>query len=711
MEASAGRTTEELLDWPSANREVVALGLEWLARCLEREITGLRRSAPPEAFVAGNAAAMSDLAADWLLRSLSGGTPENAMARDTDDAAESAAVAFARRAYEGRREEMVDAGRPASIDSLSRTFALTAFDEDVLLLALAPRMEARFQALYGYLHDRLSLTTATRHLALRLLVGRHGGFEARQLAEGRLSPDAPLRRYHLVQVAQASEAGALAAVTLDERMADYLIGYDRLEPRVRACLRPLTRVSLPSSREADAAGLGTRLARADRPAALLLGPQGSGRRALAWRLAESVGLGLVELVAERWLAASALGGPGAEGFDLLAREAALGRFAILIDAGQRASEGSSPSMALAERALEALAAAVLVVAQDRPRLAPGVPTLSLLALGDAERGEIWKDVLGARAPGTRDIEALAAQFRIGPQKIAEVGAEIIAEGGGGQAEPERLWRGCREVSEPALAGLVQRLAPRFTWDDLVLPAPVAADLVALAGQLRARATVLGRWGFARRWNEAGANALFAGPSGTGKSMAAEVIAGSLGLDLYRIDLSGVVNKYIGETEKNLRRIFEAAEASGAVLLFDEADALFGKRSEVKDSHDRYANIEVSYLLQAMESYRGLAILSTNMKNHIDQAFLRRLAYVIDFAKPDREARRRIWQLCIPDDVPLEDVDFDRLAKLEVAGGSIARIALNAAYLAADQGEYLAMAHLFRAAAAEYRKMDQEFRAP
>jgi SpoVK/Ycf46/Vps4 family AAA+-type ATPase len=313
----------------------------------------------------------------------------------------------------------------------------------------------------------------------------------------------------------------------------------------------------------------------------------------------------------------------------------------------------------------------------------------------------------------RDIEAIAAQFRIDPQTIASLASNVELRAAPGERRLQRkeLWQACREACAPAIAGLAERIDPRFTWDDLVLPAKVISDLKALAGQVPGRTQVLGRWGFSGRWRQSGASALFAGASGTGKSMAAEVIAGALDLDLYRIELSGVVSKYIGETEKNLQRIFQAAEASGAVLLFDEADAIFGKRSEVKDAHDRYANIEVSYLLQAMERYRGLAILSTNMKSNVDQAFFRRLSYVIDFPRPDQPARERIWRLAIPRETPTQGLDFARLARMDLAGGSIVRIALNAAYLAAAAQRDLSMEEIFQAAAAEHRKFDKEFRAP
>src|SRR5262249_10561056 len=222
-----------------------------------------------------------------------------------------------------------------------------------------------------------------------------------------------------------------------------------------------------------------------------------------------------------------------------------------------------------------------------------------------------------------------------------------------------------------------------------------------------RAVVHGEWGFAERYARGlGVTALFAGASGTGKTMSAEVIAGELELDLYQIDLAGIVSKYIGETEKNLRRIFDAADDGGAVLLFDEADAIFGKRSEVKDSHDRYANLEVSYLLQRMEMYRGLAILTTNMKQALDAAFLRRIRFIVQFPFPGPEERQRIWERVFPLAAPVGTVDYAMVSKLNVPGGVIRNIAMHAAFLAADQSAPIAMSHILRAARVEYAKLDR-----
>ena len=276
---------------------------------------------------------------------------------------------------------------------------------------------------------------------------------------------------------------------------------------------------------------------------------------------------------------------------------------------------------------------------------------------------------------------------------------------------DRLWDACRAQSRPRLDELAHRIASAASWDDLVLPELQRQTLRDVVVQVRHRAQVYEQWGFAAKSSRGlGISALFAGASGTGKTLAAEVLANELRLDLYRIDLSQVVSKYIGETEKNLRRVFDAAEDGGAVLLFDEADALFGKRSEVKDSHDRYANIEVSYLLQRMEAYRGLAILTSNMKDALDTAFLRRIRFIVTFPFPDGVQRAEIWRRIFPAATPTDGVDVTRLARLNVTGGNIRNIALNAAFLAADAGEPVRMPHLLRAAQIEYAKLEKPLSA-
>jgi SpoVK/Ycf46/Vps4 family AAA+-type ATPase len=321
-----------------------------------------------------------------------------------------------------------------------------------------------------------------------------------------------------------------------------------------------------------------------------------------------------------------------------------------------------------------------------------------------------------------DLDALASRFRLTPGQIAEATAvaysqalwrmaahvpQALSPESPGSLSLRDLFSAGRAQSGHDLANVAHKITPVYTWDDIVLPNDALAQLREICQRVMHQHRVLGAWGFDRKLSQGkGVNTLFAGPSGTGKTMAAEIIANELGLDLYKIDLSGVVSKYIGETEKNLDRIFRAAENANAILFFDEADALFGKRSEVRDSHDRYANIEISYLLQKMEAYDGIAILATNLRQNLDDAFVRRLAFTVHFPFPDEASRRRVWAGIWPPETPLAaDVDQAFLARqFKLSGGNIKNIALAAAFLAAEDGGLVTMAHLLQATRREYQKM-------
>jgi SpoVK/Ycf46/Vps4 family AAA+-type ATPase len=326
-----------------------------------------------------------------------------------------------------------------------------------------------------------------------------------------------------------------------------------------------------------------------------------------------------------------------------------------------------------------------------------------------EQRDAWRHALGDSMCDCGCVEAdLAAQFTLNVPTIERVAAAVLRESDRADKDEvkRRLWDECLVSTRPRMDALAQRVDARATWDDIVLPEAEIELLQRIAAQVRNRATVYEDWGFAERMNRGlGISALFAGASGTGKSMAAEVIANDLRLTLYRIDLSAVVSKYIGETEKNLRRLFDAAEEGGALLLFDEADALFGKRSEVKDSHDRYANIEINYLLQRMEAYPGVAILATNMKSALDTAFMRRLRFIVTFPYPSPVERREMWAKAFPASVPLGELDLDRLASLPATGAMIHNIALGSAFRAAAAGEDVSMEAVLAVARAEFRKLE------
>ncbi|MCX6924373.1 MAG: ATP-binding protein [Verrucomicrobia bacterium] len=388
------------------------------------------------------------------------------------------------------------------------------------------------------------------------------------------------------------------------------------------------------------------------------------------------------------------------------REAVLSNGALLVDAGETDAADCARTLL---PFLENLRGIVMVSRREPlPTRTRPVVRFDVSAPTPAEQKILWQQSLGEISGQLNgQVARMVTQFNLAPEGIRAACAGLKKDDGNDAALGTKLWEACRVQARLKLDDLAQRIEPFAGWDDLVLPGPQKQILREVSAHVRQRAKVYETWGFASKGARGlGISALFTGISGTGKTMAAEVLASELRLDLYRIDLSSVVSKYIGETEKNLRRVFDAAEAGGAILLFDEADALFGKRSEVKDSHDRYANIEVSYLLQRMEAYRGLAILTTNLKDSLDTAFMRRIRFVVQFPFPDAAHRAEIWRRIFPADTPTEALDPLKLSRLNVAGGNIRNIALNAAFLAADANEPVCMGHLLRAARAECVKMEK-----
>ncbi|TAH37120.1 MAG: ATP-binding protein [Planctomycetota bacterium] len=567
-----------------------------------------------------------------------------------------------------------------ALDALCAAFALSAFERDVLLLCAGPELDAGFAAVCA----RPSFS-----LALSALPDAHWSA---------LAPGAPLRRWRLVEP-QSGSSLLTAPLRIDERVLHHLTGVQYLDVRLAGLLEPVP---------ADAGLAPAQLAAAELLAEHWRLPAGAGRRALQ--------LCGDDDATRRAVAARAAAGVGARQYALQAadvpqspeeREALarlLERESIFSASTFLAEVGSVEGTAL--RPLLALCLntqAPLVVSSREP--VAGLAHLrrvELRRLSPDEQRELWQRQLGPSAGALNgQLDRIVWQFTLSAPAIAAAAQETAHPAGGG------LWEACRRRARPRLDDLAQRIQPSGGWEQLVLP-PAQLDVLAqLAAQVRQRSVVHGHWGFDGAGGRGlGISALFAGPSGTGKTLAAEVLAHELDLDLYRIDLSSVVSKYIGETEKNLRRVFDAAEEGGAVLLFDEADALFGRRSEVKDSHDRYANVEISYLLQRMESYHGLAILTTNMKQALDAAFLRRLRFLVHFPFPDAPLREEIWRRSFPKAAPRHELDFHRLARLNVAGGSIRNIALNAAFLAAEAGESVGMQHVMRAAAAEYQKLEK-----
>jgi ATPase family associated with various cellular activities (AAA) len=717
--------------WLEANRACLHAELRRLRLLLHRRVLWLRRHWRHDPLKAWQGLVISDEQADDLLVGEDSGAEARFHREDPAAAAVGRALAGAEREAAELRREMAAAGRPAAIDELSGMLGLSSFEREALLLALAPAVDPAFERLYAYVQDDAAARQATPHLALALCGGGAGdpagsgagAGEERSAAREALLPQAPLRRLCLLACeANAPAAAPAPPLRLDERMAAYLLGINQLDPRGAALLRPVAAAPLPPPyRElADrlAAWLETETARARRPIVNLTAAAGCGRKAVARALCDALGLGLMQL---EWTRLPAAGPERDQAFHLLEREALLLQTALYLDAGEIEAADRASAAALQE-AVERLGVLLLVASAERFPTTRESVTAPLPALDAAARQAVWREALagglqasGGELAGQLDahLPAIVQQFELGPEAIvraltaARDRAALRAPEGAAPIGAGDLWQACREQAAGHLDALARRLVPCQTWEDLVLPDDTMRQLREIAGQVACRHRVYEEWGLGAKLRRGrGISALFSGPSGTGKTMAAEVLAGHLDLDLYRIDLASVVSKYIGETEKNLRRVFEEAERGGAILFFDEAEALFGKRSEVKDSHDRYANIEISYLLQRMEDYRGLAILATNLRSHLDQAFLRRLRFLVDFPFPDAAQRLRIWSRVFPPQADVADLDFAALARLEVPGGNIKSIALNACFLAAGEGSPVRMEHVLAAARREYVKLEK-----
>jgi hypothetical protein len=590
-----------------------------------------------------------------------------------------------------------DAGGSA-LAQLCAVFGLTPFERAVLLLCAGVELDSGFAALCAEAQGEPQRPQPTWSLALAALPGAHWSA---------ITPGGPLRRWRLVEVLPAATL-TLSPLKIDERVLHFLAGVAAPDERLAGVVTPVAAqpVAAPSHR-----ALVEQILRAwddtgsnGIPAIQLCGPALPGKRSIAAAAAAARGLGLQRI-------AAATLPPAPAELEALARlwerEAALSGSALLLECDELDGGDNARSNAAAWL-IERLGGALFVSARERRPAQRALVTLDVARPTTEEQRGLWQASLGERAAALNgQVDRLVAQFNLDAQAIHDATAAAVANTGLGATLGMALWDSCRSHARPRLDDLAQRIASPAVWDDLVLPEQQRALLRSIVAHVRQRFTVYERWGFAAQGERGlGISALFAGPSGTGKTLAAEVLANELRLDLYRIDLSAVVSKYIGETEKNLRTIFDAAEGGGAVLLFDEADALFGKRSEVKDSHDRYANVEVSYLLQRIEAYRGLAVLTTNLKHAIDQAFLRRIRFVVHFPFPDPAQRQAIWRRVFPPAAPTAGLDAARLAQLNVAGGNIRSIALNAAFLAADAGEPVNMAHVLASARAEYAKLEK-----
>ena len=599
----------------------------------------------------------------------------------------------------------------SALHTLCNAFRLSPFERDVLLLCAGVELSGSFAQLCAIAQGNPSQNPTsgpTFSLALALFPDAHWSA---------LVPAYPLRRWRLISVG-AGDSLTQSRLRIEERVLHYLNGVSYLDDRLCGVVSSIVSQQPPILPQSHLKLVDRILDRWSTDHGWLIqlyGTAPDSQQAIATTICHRMGLQLHRLAAIDIPAQPADREPLAR---LWEREATLNPSVLLIDLWDIELDRSPfilPWIATLQSRVILLTREPITLRQ-RPTLRLEVPKPTA-----PEQQTLWRwgllgegDRISNSVPNLNDhLEQLVSQFELDAPAIQENCLEFklnhpnldVNQTSGSTLG--LLWETCRSQSRLRLDELAQRIPARAHWQDLVLPDRQQALLAEIIAQVRSRSIVYNRWGFADRGSHGfGISALFSGPSGTGKTLAAEVIAHELQLDLYRIDLSQVVSKYIGETEKNLRRIFDAADAGGAILLFDEADALFGKRSEVKDSHDRHANVEVSYLLQRMDAYRGLAILTTNLQASIDPAFLRRIRFRIPFPFPDQGQRTEIWKRMFSPKVPLDGVDFDQLAQLNVAGGNIRTIALNAAFLAAAARSPLQMGHLLRSATSEYLKLDK-----
>ena len=619
------------------------------------------------------------LSAVGRVRTLLDGEPSTSSEKDTVPAAEA-----------------IPDRRSSPLSKLVDRFELSSFEQSVLLFCVAVELDPEIPALLELAHGISGMRQPTFHLLLNILP------EAQWSS---LLPRGALRRWHFIEVG-ASETLTTAPLRIDENVLHFLIGGKTSDARLEGALQ---RVSVPKILPHSYRAHTERMLRlwtsnpGNRTVVQLAGNGGKGKLALAAASCAAAGLTLRSLSPEY---IPSRGAEREQFIRLLERDSTLNEYALLLDA-----EGADPSAWDAISNCADRFEGILLVSGTGPLRPKSGEVLTLLVEKPTaeEQLSLWQYALGKKGQELNgDLSRLSEQFSLNLAVILSSASKVLRDLEFSPGDlASRLWEACRNESRHALEGLARRIETKSHWNDIALPDGCLETLHTIVFQMRQRSTVLDRWGFAARTSRGlGTAALFCGPSGSGKTLAAEILANELSLDLFHIDLSQIVSKYIGETEKNLRCIFDAAEDTGAILLFDEADALFGKRSEVRDSHDRYANIEVSYLLQRMETYRGLAILTTNLRGALDSAFLRRIRFVVQFPFPDANLRRQIWERMFPAGAPVEHLRFDKLARLNLPGGNIRNIALNAAYIAAEKSEPVRMCHLLSAARQECNKLER-----
>jgi hypothetical protein len=689
--------------------------LRWLVVLMHREIRRFRaeRLIPVEEF---RGLYVSESQVDALLRAAA--APRDQLLPEMEALVQ-----------EHERLRAENAGRARAdlpLQLLARSFGLDDFERSVLLLAVAAELDLRYEVLCSYLNNDVTRKRPTVDLALRLFCpSDEDSWEKRRY----FAPDAPLFRYGLLEWlpenAEVPASSLAKSFKAPSRLVDYLLEIPSKEPKLSAFtldMKPRKSwddLVLPAELVSTLRGAPQLVVETPSPLLVFEGSCGAGKQSCAEALYGEMGCTLLSVDVEGLMASQA---DLVDLFVLLSREQRLcdaGIYLRGVEAFFDAEGRAQPRARSLARSLAGfLAPVVLACARpcDLKALLQEVrfhlfrfPTLPFPL-----RQQVWEREIDSvfNARNGTDIDGLANQFVLTGGQIRDAvrsARDDLRLRGKSDARPctADLFAAARTQSQRDLGSLARRIEPVYSWDDLVLPLATLTQLRELSAALKNRHVVYTQWGFEEKLSLGkGLKALFAGESGTGKTMTAEVMTRELGLDLYKIDLSTVVSKYIGETEKNLDRIFRAAQSSNAIIFFDEADALFGKRSEVKDAHDRYANIEVAYLLQKIEEYDGFVILATNLILNVDDAFKRRMNYTVEFPFPDEHHRELLWRGMFPSQTPLgEDLDFAFLGRqFSMSGGNIKNAALAAAFLAAAEDSRVQMRHLIQSVAREWQKL-------
>ena len=615
---------------------------------------------------------------------------------------------------------------------LAQTFELSDFDLDLLLIALAPEIDLRYERIYAYLQDDVTRKLPTVDLALNLLCATAS---EKLHCRMHLTPDAPLLRCQILQligdVSQPQSPLLSAYLKLDPAIVLFLLGQTCLDPRLGSFCQMIQPPCSPDRLDLEV-GIQQGLlqlcmqsqAQSQPLRVYLQGAAGTTKQQVGAAIATQLNVPLMvaDLHPTRLLKTDL-----ELTLKVLFRDAQLHQAVLYLEGMDELRAPDQMSLYQQVWKQVAIAPGITLLSGQQPWTTTGsgdaTPMIISFPKLDFEQGRTcWASQLSAigMTLDAPSLDLLASRFHLTPGQISDVvsAAHHAARwrvATQPQPQPQAqvlptlddLCVAARAQSGHDLVMLARKIQPRYTWDDIVLPADPYTQLRQLCQQVRYQHVVYQQWGFEQKLSLGkGLNALFSGPPGTGKTMAAEVVAHALGLDLYKIDLSQIVSKYIGETEKNLNRIFTTAESTNAILFFDEADALFGKRSDVKDAHDRYANLEIAYLLQKMEEYEGISILTTNLVQNLDDAFTRRLRFIVEFPFPEAEYRLQIWQQAFPQQTPIAaDVDFGAIARLfKLSGGNIRNVALAAAFLAAETGQAVHMTHLLQATRQEFQKM-------